>query len=679
MTRTHFNWYRGQPFPDSPLDFAFFDNNVAQIQEADLEIVGILTPKGPLERAITPDESQCAFEFKCFKLAENGIILPECEDYTPDQERMYRPTDMNAWGLFVRAVVERYDGDGIEDMPGLTRPVRVWQLGNEYPRVWCSYDAEPGADFTDLMRQTWAFVAEADPGATFVIPGIATDRGLILALADGYLGDGPIVIRGRETTRQEVLQWEGLPGLRELVETVLRTGEFDIAEIHLYGLYGLIPERLTWLRDQLSHNENFVDSQQNTVPVWVLEGGGPFAPTGETFRQPEDPPTEPNEELIRENASYVSKYYLTGIAHNAEVIGWTLPSEYDDWGPDFGDLDLLNHDGSPRPSYHAYRLLTGLINGDSTVARLPDRNGATLYKILDSSNEPFNRAIYAVWSDDALTIVDLSAEVGSAPYKIYRLPVAQGEIDPVPLDMNPASLVAQRVPVFLEIDLVPEIFIDPSSHDFGIVEVGTVSTPLSFTISNTGNADLVIGRIALTGPDATEFFTQNDTCSEQTLTPAQTCTIEAIFAPTSPGAKFSNLLIPSNDPEIPLFDVGLSGEGLLPAPVLTQGPLVRGLETEFHVTNSLPSDQVVFLFSLTGIEDNGGPCPPILGGLCVDLLDPRILGNTRADASGTATLTRRIPLTAPIGQEIFTQAIIPRDSDSVKSNTVTDTVIDPIK
>ena len=33
--------------------------------------------------------------------------------------------------MFVRALVERYDGDGKEDMPGLKKPVRFWQVGNE--------------------------------------------------------------------------------------------------------------------------------------------------------------------------------------------------------------------------------------------------------------------------------------------------------------------------------------------------------------------------------------------------------------------------------------------------------------------------------------------------------------------------------------------------------------------
>lgn len=43
----------------------------------------------------------------------------------------YPPPDMAAYTAYVRAFVERYDGDGIDDMPGLRGPVRYWEVDNE--------------------------------------------------------------------------------------------------------------------------------------------------------------------------------------------------------------------------------------------------------------------------------------------------------------------------------------------------------------------------------------------------------------------------------------------------------------------------------------------------------------------------------------------------------------------
>jgi hypothetical protein len=41
------------------------------------------------------------------------------------------PDYISKWQIFVREMVERYDGDGHKDMPGLTKPVKHWGLWNE--------------------------------------------------------------------------------------------------------------------------------------------------------------------------------------------------------------------------------------------------------------------------------------------------------------------------------------------------------------------------------------------------------------------------------------------------------------------------------------------------------------------------------------------------------------------
>ncbi len=107
----------------------------------------------------------------------------------------------------------------------------------------------------------------------------------------------------------------------------------------------------------------------------------------------------------------------------------------------------------------------------------------------------------------------------------------------------------------------PNIIISPAPYDFGSINTGTTSTPQTFTISNTGDADLTLGTITLTGTDATEFAIQKDLCSAQIIAPAGNCTIDAVFAPTTEGAKSASLSIPSDDPDTPTLDVPLSGVG----------------------------------------------------------------------------------------------------------------------
>ena len=50
------------------------------------------------------------------------------------------PEDMDHWIRYVNAFVERYDGDGIDDMPGLTGPVKHWQVENEWLLSWIDSD-----------------------------------------------------------------------------------------------------------------------------------------------------------------------------------------------------------------------------------------------------------------------------------------------------------------------------------------------------------------------------------------------------------------------------------------------------------------------------------------------------------------------------------------------------------
>jgi hypothetical protein len=51
--------------------------------------------------------------------------------YLAADQRMDRYKDEAAYVRFLTAAVERYDGDGIDDMPGLTAPVLYWQVHNE--------------------------------------------------------------------------------------------------------------------------------------------------------------------------------------------------------------------------------------------------------------------------------------------------------------------------------------------------------------------------------------------------------------------------------------------------------------------------------------------------------------------------------------------------------------------
>ena len=110
----------------------------------------------------------------------------------------------------------------------------------------------------------------------------------------------------------------------------------------------------------------------------------------------------------------------------------------------------------------------------------------------------------------------------------------------------------------------PAVGVDPASRDFGGIEVGQ-SAAQTFTVTNTGDADLVVGTLVLAGGDAAEFAIQNDTCSGQTLGAGESATVDVRFSPTGYGARSTTLVIPSNVPDA---NVALAGTGATVAVVV---------------------------------------------------------------------------------------------------------------
>ena len=106
----------------------------------------------------------------------------------------------------------------------------------------------------------------------------------------------------------------------------------------------------------------------------------------------------------------------------------------------------------------------------------------------------------------------------------------------------------------------PQISASPAYLDFGSINLGTTSAQ-NMIISSTGNADLVIGTIALSGTTQGDFGIQNDNCSSRTISPPGTCTLGILFSPTSLGAKSASLSIPSNAHDMPTLNLPLAGTG----------------------------------------------------------------------------------------------------------------------
>jgi hypothetical protein len=111
----------------------------------------------------------------------------------------------------------------------------------------------------------------------------------------------------------------------------------------------------------------------------------------------------------------------------------------------------------------------------------------------------------------------------------------------------------------------PAFSASPSPVDFGSQALGSSSAARTMTVTNNGSANLTISSVALTGANAGDFSKGADSCTGATLTPTQSCTVGAVFAPAADGARAAALRFTDNATGSP-HDVTLSGNGTGPSP-----------------------------------------------------------------------------------------------------------------
>jgi hypothetical protein len=167
-------------------------------------------------------------------------------------------------------------------------------------------------------------------------------------------------------------------------------------------------------------------------------------------------------------------------------------------------------------------------------------------------------AFAAVDSADAATAAD------TAPVPADVAPESDG-----PSDVGPASA---------------GIKLAATSNDFGSVEIGRMSAPFTFAVTNTGSGVAGKPQISISSGD----FTQTSDCGA--IPSGVTCYVTVVFRPTSVGAKTATLTIAS----VPggIVSANLSGAGVTVA--LAVSPAVHDFGTTLIGSESDP-----FTFTVT--------------------------------------------------------------------------------
>ena len=149
---------------------------------------------------------------------------------------------------FVKAFVERYDGDGDGDAPGLIYPVHHFGLEREFTGFW----GGSGEDYVRLLEIAYPAIKEADPDAEVL---------LVALLMIDVFHDAP----DEATLAQRLAAPD--PGFRKPTEDarliLSQCDLYDIVDFHSLAGYREIGPTTAWIRDVLT------DAGCPDKPVWI--------------------------------------------------------------------------------------------------------------------------------------------------------------------------------------------------------------------------------------------------------------------------------------------------------------------------------------------------------------------------------------------------------------------------
>lgn len=226
----NFAWGRMQPSPDAEIDFRQLDHFVGEFQTAGFT---------ELILALKPNSSWASNTY----LGE--VLLP--------LQAGVKPEYLDNYENWVYSVVERYDADGSEDMPGLLYPIRFYEIGTEFT----SYEPEPVEEYLAILERAYAAAHRADDHVLVAHTAFLTT----LAFADN-----PAPADYESAFEGAADQTHSLADMRQVLD---RPDLFDMINIHSLGDPYEIEAIVTWLNFEMAqrgYQKRIIISDTATTP-----------------------------------------------------------------------------------------------------------------------------------------------------------------------------------------------------------------------------------------------------------------------------------------------------------------------------------------------------------------------------------------------------------------------------
>jgi len=254
----------------------------------------------------------------------------------------HKPYDMEAYRRFVSALVERYDDDGEDDMPGLRYPIKYWEASNE-PSMqngyFTSFEGSP-EDYLEVLKATYKAVKEADPEAKVLHAGMA----------------------------------EMYPPVLSFWKPIFKEGSsyFDIANIHCSGPSELSPKAELIVPEF----KKLLSKYGIDKPIWVTETQFEMGESPVGYISPE------------EHAQTLVKSYVVAFAWGADNIFYNFFRAYPPHPPRLKRMALIDENDEIKPAYYALRTLIQKLDKFTSAEKLAEGQ----YKFIVEG-----KAVYVLW------------------------------------------------------------------------------------------------------------------------------------------------------------------------------------------------------------------------------------------------------------------------------------------
>jgi hypothetical protein len=167
----------------------------------------------------------------------------------------------------------------------------------------------------------------------------------------------------------------------------------------------------------------------------------------------------------------------------------------------------------------------------------------------------------------ATTSFTITFKPTSSGSKTAAIQIASNDTDENPFDLNLTGTCPVPQPEIAVTNAQNANLTDgspASTQNFGSGNAGVKGTARTFTIRNSGNADLTGLSITAAGSHPADF--QVTQPASTSLVPDATTTFTVAFKPGAAGARSAVIRVASNDADENPFDITVTGTGVMPAP-----------------------------------------------------------------------------------------------------------------